>query len=250
MATKAEILGSFFWNDDNISDTDQWLFFILGALLKTKSQKTSQSEILSFQRMINWRISTRLPLQQTSGLVHRHLQKRQRIQKMKSQSFIRHQDLGSRSNIYSDKNNLILSIYIVQFSGKKDFIRSMTFHDAWTHTLSKLFFNTLSNHLAYQTGKRGDNRAPESLLLANFLYEHSYCNPEKLAYDKKSKVFLQRTEEEEEKLLEEPTRTDVEDLKYLRQELTRRRLLLPKWKPHPPVETRKKVIRINSTMFL
>jgi len=86
----------------------------------------------------------------------------------------------------------------------------------------------------------GENRASESLLLSNFLYEHNYCKNEKLTYDKKSKVFIQRTAEDEEKLYAATTRTDAEDLKYLRQELTRRNLLLQKWIPHPPVETRKK----------
>lgn len=83
------------------------------------------------------------------------------------------------------------------------------------------------------------------MLLSNFLYEHNYCKNEKLTYDKKSKVFIQRTAEEEEKLYAATTRTDAEDLKYLRQELTRRNLLLQKWIPHPPVETRKKVLYLQ-----
>ena len=84
--------------------------------------------------------------------------------------------------------------------------------------------------------------APEDLLVSHLLKEHNYCNADRLQFNKKSGKYLPRSQEEENRLIENLVKQpiDLEDLKYLKSELEEQKVNI-KWTPHPVTKFSKKV---------
>jgi len=64
------------------------------------------------------------------------------------------------------------------------------------------------------------------------------------SFDRHSLKYLQRTEEEEQNIINTIQPTDAEDLKFLRKEIENRKIIT-KWTPYPATETKKKVKKIT-----